>query len=167
MSVNSYNSYIGQLIGEQELYDVTDKKKALADLIRYMLLRTQCMFEWTGLPDTIPAQQLELLLQVSGHACICEVGGKLYALTGGLGGEPDPYYQPTVYTVANPALNFSAQLKIGTDCVLIRNDVLYQGLIPMFRKYASFLVETELSLDMSNVNARQEFLIAAKDDRTK
>lgn len=134
--------------------------------VRYMLDRTQRMFEYQGLPDTIPARILELYLQINGHCAFAEHAGGLYVYTGGLGGEPDVYYQPTIYTIANPAQNWSANLKIGVECIVARNDSLYTGLIPMFRRYASALVENELSLHIVDINLRIMSLISASDDRT-
>ena len=33
------------------VYDFTDKNRLVNDLVRYMLIRTQAMVEYTGLPD--------------------------------------------------------------------------------------------------------------------
>ena len=48
------------------VYDFTDKNKLVTDLVRYMLIRTQAMFEYTGLPDTIPQKFLESYIQMAG-----------------------------------------------------------------------------------------------------
>lgn len=127
------------------------------------------MFKWSGLPDTIPECFLELYIQVNGFACIARdpENENLYAFYGGLGGEPDPYYQPTICTVANPALNFSKNFVINEDCVIIKNDKFYHGLIPLFNKYASMLAENELSLNMASINTRIQQAISAGDDRAK
>ena len=95
----------------------TDKKKVFENYCKYTFTRTQSMFVYTGLPDTIPVQWLESYLQRNGSCCIAEVEGKLYALLGNAGGELDEYYQPTTYTVANPALKLSKTYKIGEECV--------------------------------------------------
>ena len=55
-----------------KLYDFNDKEQALRNYMAYMLNRTQMIFEYEGLPDTIPAKFLELLLQINGYACIAE-----------------------------------------------------------------------------------------------
>ena len=78
------------------VYDFTNKKKSVGIYIAYMLARTQQMFKWNNLPDTIPQRHLELFLQKHGNVCITKVNDKLYAFTGGMGGEPDPYYMPTL-----------------------------------------------------------------------
>ena len=133
----------------------------------YMLNRTQVMFDYENLPETIPARNLEILLQLNGNVFFTEVEGKYYVFTGGLGGEPDVYYEPTIYTVANPALNFSKNLKIDEDGVLIRSDSYGVGLLPMFQKYAALLAENEITMRIADINNRIPFLLSAADDRTK
>lgn len=148
-------------------YSPRAKGKNITDIIGYMLARSQAMFQYKGLPDSIPQRNLELYLQMNGNAGIAEYGGVLYAFRGGLGGEPDPYYMPTIFTVSNPALNFSRNYRIGEECIIIPNDSLYMGLIPMFSRYASSLVESELSLHVALINTRLIDLITAQTSRSK
>lgn len=147
--------------------DPKNKMKVRADHIDYMLARTHRMFKWDNLPDTIPDRIPELFLQINGHVCFTEVNGDLYILTGGLGGPPDPYYMPTLYTVANSALNYSKSLKIGDECVVMPNDSMYKGLIPLFTRYAAAMTETELSIFIASINSRISEIISASDDDTK
>lgn len=148
------------------LYDFRNKVEARNLHILYMLNRTQSMFEYRGLPDTIPQHILEIYLQLNGHCVFNEYKNNLYVFTGGLGGEPDVYYQPTIYTIANPALNISANLRIGVNCVLIKNDTNYLGLFPLFNRYATSLVENELSILLAQINTRIVAHISANDDTT-
>ena len=148
-------------------YDFADKSKNLSMIVAYMLDRTQSMFRWSGLPDTIPQRNLELILQMNGNACFAEADGKLWAFVGGLGGEPDPYYMPTICVVANPALKLSRDFKINEDCVIVPNDSLYMGLLPLMNRYGTALVESELSLNVALINSRLVALIEAMDDRSK
>ena len=134
--------------------------------ILYMLARTQSMFIYEGLPETIPARNLEIMLQLNGNVFFTQVEGKYYVFTGGLGGEPDVYYEPTIYTVANPALKFSKNLRIGEDGILIRSDSYGIGLLPMMQKYAALMVENDFTMRIADINARIPFLISASDDRT-
>lgn len=155
-----------RLLEGSSLYNPREKETAALHHIEYMLARTQRMFHYEGLPDTIPARMLELYLQINGCVAVAEHDGGVYAYTGGLGGEPDVYYQPTVYTIANPAQGWSSNLTIGKDCIVIRNDSLYLGLIPLFRRYATALTENELSLYIADINSRMISMISATDDRT-
>lgn len=149
-------------------YDVKDKKGSAWNYTAYMLNRTQQIFEWKNLPETVPQRSLELLLQVNGYAGFGKApDGNFYAFWGGLGGEPDPYYMPTVFTVANPALNWSANLKIHEDVEVIPNDALYLGLIPMFSRYSQLLAENDVTFLVNDVLARMKEFITAPDDKSK
>lgn len=147
-------------------YNFTDKDSNVRQYITYMLNRTQSMFEYENLPDTISQRILELYLQINGNVCFTKVNDKLYVFVGGLGGEPNEYYMPTIYTVANPYLKFSKQLKIGEDCIVVPNDSMYYGLMPMFTKYASQLVENDITMYITDVNMRITSLISAQDDKS-
>lgn len=147
-------------------YEPHDKDRSREQLVWYMLSRTQEMFRYTGLPDTIPARILELYLQTNGHCAFYRHQGELYVYTGGLGGELDVYYMPTIYTIANPAQNLSVNARIGVDCVVIPNDAMYLGLLPMFNRYAYHMAENELSMWVADINSRTIGLISAQDDRT-
>ena len=149
------------------LWDFKDKQRALRAHIKYMLARTQCMFKYDGLPETIPARILELYLQVNGYVGVFEYKGNLYASYGGLGGVPDYNYMPTVFTVSNPALNYSANLKINDECIIVRGDSMYTGLLPLFRKYGTALLENELSMNIVSIMTRVQSLISASDDATR
>lgn len=165
--VRYFNRYVQGLVGGCDMFDFKDKSRNARIHMSYMLNRTQSMFKWENLPETIPERILELFLQINGNVCFYEYEGNLYVFTGGLGGEPDVYYMPTIYTIANPALKLSKSLKIGDECVVMPNDSLYCGLMPMFDKYATALTENELSLNIAMINTRIIDWISAGDDNTK
>ena len=131
-----------------------------------MLSRTQSMFAYTGLPDTIPASKLELMLQTKGYAFVTEVNGNLYALYGGLGGEPDVYEDSTEITVSNTALKLSKTYNIENDGVLVNNDVMQLGLLPILNKYGALLAENTISIHTVDIILRMVCMISASDDRT-
>lgn len=144
----------------------TDKQKVFEHYCKYMFTRTQSMFVYKGLPDTIPVQWLEQYLQRNGSCCIAEVEGKLYALLGNAGGEYDEYYQPTKYVVANPWLNLSKTFTIGEDCVFCRNDYDALGLNPLICRYAGLMTENLLTVRLADINMRMMNLLSAPDDNT-
>lgn len=154
---------------------ILDKDRLIQMYIREMFNRTQKIFEWSGLPDSIPAKDLEFILQWGGFAIIVENKGKnatspdgqLYALYGGLGGKMDPYYLPLHAQLANPWLKYTGDVEIGVDAEQILNDSQYLGLMPINEKYASLLAETDLSLRIATINSRIIKLIKAGDDSTK
>ena len=158
---------------------VTDKSKSAESIICYMLARLQKMFKYEGLPDSIPRQYLENYLLVNGH---CVIGRDLrhpedeniYAFVGAAGGEPDIYYRPTRYMVANPSLQTSNQYYISTtdpnhepNAVLVRNDTMWQGLYPMMARYAALISENLLTIRTADVMLRVLALITAPDDSSR
>lgn len=161
---SSYNNWEGFTINP---IDFKDKRSGVRQYVTYMLSRTQSMFKYTNLPETIPARMFELYLQCNGNCVVSDVNGELYAFTGGFGGVPDAYYRPTIYTVANPYLNLTKMYKIDEDCILVKNDSMLIGLLPMFERYATMLVENELTIDITLVMSRLSALLSAQDDKTR
>lgn len=153
-------------MGKFYSYDFRNKVENVNNFIRYMLTRTLQMFEYNGLPETIPQRELERLLQVQGYAFITEYEGKLYAFTGGLGGQQGVYGEPTEIVIANPALSFNKTLNLEKDGVLINNDDMRQGLIHLISKYATILNENEITMILSTINKRVNNLISVSDDNT-
>lgn len=144
----------------------SDKSKVFENYCKYTFTRTQSMFTYEGLPDTIPVQWLESYLQRNGSCCIAEHEGKLYALLGNAGGELDEYYQPTIYTVANPALGLTKSFEIGKDCVYCKNDYDAIGLVPLVSRYCGLMTENLLTVRISDINMRMMNLLSAPDDNT-
>ena len=147
-------------------YNFNDKEGCVRSYINYMLNRVQSMFKYDGLPDTIPQKMIELYIMTNGHSVIVKHEGNLYVCFGNWGGEPNEYYIPRDYIVANPYLNLFKTFTIGEDCVLAHNDSLFYGLMPMFRRYATMLVENDITMRMVDINSRIASLIDAKDDNT-
>ena len=146
---------------------VKNKDMAVMSFIENTLAKTQAMFVYEGLPDTVPAEELERLLQTEGNAFFAEVNGDLYALQGAAGGEPDPYNRPTIYTVANPALKLNKSYKIGVDGVFIKNDTNGNSLLPLIGKFAVLYTDGVISLNTASILTRITMLISASDDKTK
>lgn len=162
--IDKHFNYLG--LNSESCYDYLNKRENVTNNILYMLNRTNCMFDYEGLPDSIPKKELERILQTNGYAVIGEIDGSLYALTGGLGGEYDVYNRPTEIVISVPYLNYNATWKLGEDCVLIKNDNNMMGLLPLFGKYCTLLNENEITMLLATVNKRIETLISANDDST-
>ena len=160
-------SNLNRKLYKLDLYDFKNKLETTCDYIDYMTTRCMSMFKWENLPETIPQEVLELYLQGNGNCFFTKVNDNFYVFTGGLGGEPDYNYRPTLYTVANPALNYNASLKIGEDGILIKNDPLIKGLLPLHKRYATILANNEISLHIADINLRMAFLLSSTDDNTQ
>ena len=163
--MNVFNFYgLGDFVKH---YDFKDKRKNTQSYIVYMLNRVMQMFEYDGLPDTLPKRMIELYTMVNGHSIVVKHNDNLYVCFGGFAGEPDEYYMPKQYIIANPYLELFKTFTIDEDCVLIKNDSMLYGLMPMFNRYASALVENDITMNMVDINSRVAALIDARDDATK
>lgn len=147
--------------------DLMDKSYGEMTYIKQFFRMTNQMFKWINLPETIPARILEAYLQWYGQICFTEVEGKYYVFFGGAGSTPNEYYEPTEFIVANPYLNFNKSLKIGEECVLMRNDSYFMGLLPMMERYAKQIVENDISILDAQWNMRIQSLIVANNDTAK
>lgn len=158
---------------------ITDKPKSAKSYFKYLLSRTQMMFKYTNLPETIDPMILERMLQVNGVACITEaaidtVEPSLYCFSGNLGGELDEYYRPTKFIVANPHLGkegfFKECIVNGTEPhtgVLLYNDTEWQGLTSLIARYASLMTENVLTVRVADIMLRKMDIIIAGTDKAK
>ena len=150
-----------------QLYQLTNKNKTLYDYTLGILNRTLSMFEYQNLPETIPQYALEKQLQMNGYSVIFKAGQNLYCTVAGLAGqEQSPYGEPTTAIINVPALNFNQTLTINQDCVLIKNDDLRVGLMPTITKHGTQQLENEITMLLTDYNARIQTLISAGTDQT-
>ena len=155
--------------------DILDKERSTFNYVQYMFDRTNRMFHYRNLPDTIPEPMLEYMLQIYGSVAILEKDGDLYAFRCHFGGPRDPYYRPTQAVVANPALNIEKSFRIVNHlppferatweamppCVRFLNDSQIQGLLPLFSRYATQMAENDVSIRSAQINLRQQTVIVA------
>ena len=163
-NINKQFDFLG--LDNNLFYDYMDKRKNIDDMVTYMFNRSNIMFKYHNLPETIPETELEKLLQTNGFAIIGKINGDLYAINGGLGGETDVYNRPTIATVSVPYFNFNDTWDIDRECVVIKNDSNAIGLIPMFVKYCTLMNENEITMMLATVNKRIQNLLSANDDNT-
>lgn len=155
--------------------DILDKDRSAFNYIQYMFDRTNRMFHYENLPDTIPEPIFEYMLQIFGSVAVLEYHGSLYAFRCSFGGPPDPYYRPTQAVVANPALNLTNTFRVVNHlppfsrdqwesmppCVRVLNDSQIQGLLPLFSRYAWQMTENDISIRSAQINLRQQTVIVA------
>lgn len=77
---------------------------------------------------------------------------------------PNVYYQAPKVIITSPLLKDSHERTIGKDCVLVRNDTLMLGLLPVFNRYAQLLLEGDISLLNGLWITRQHTIVTAAKD---
>lgn len=130
-------------------------------LMRYLMR----LIKIKNLPETMPENDIKFNLFSMGYITIGKANDdKLYGFNGQLGGEPTPYYLPTISVVANAALDFSKTFTIDKDCVVVKCDSLYQGFNSIISLYASLLTTIDISIYWSTINARTQNLYESGND---
>lgn len=150
-----------------KVFDPNDKNSLVEYHIRNSFRKTQSMFDYKGLPDTIPKRILELNLQSTGYMTWLKHNDKLYALYGELGGVPDENYMPTISIISNPALKLFKTFEINKDCVVMPNDSLYEGIYNINKYYSNQLADNDLSRRMIMINLRALAVFIAKNNDDK
>lgn len=181
--IKSTIGWIPPLANGANLKLVRSKGAIFNARIAYMILRAMEIFEWKNLPETMDARILELYLLTQGYAIVypcdesnsdCKVGDKdkpsgLYVLAGGLGGQLDASYFPTLAIPVSPYLNLhdNGKRRIGQDCAIVRGDANCCGVMPLFSLYGGEQAEAFLTLRLQLVNLRTNKLIQADNDTAK
>ena len=75
----------------------------------------------------------------------------------------DWYYQPTSAIIANPALDKSLELTIGTDCELLKLTPDYMGIWDIITYYAEKLSTLDNAINMSLINNKFPFILGARN----
>lgn len=140
--------------------DFRDKEERIQDHVLYMLDRLQRCVKITGGSESLPGWRIVQLLMQQGKGFVYPYNGRLRFLLGNLGGKPDEWYLPTRFVGANPALGWSYDIPVE-DGVLWKCDSRMMGFIPLLRKYASLMVENELSLYIAEIMTRATSIIQA------
>ena len=124
---------------------------------KWLLSKTCSCFYLKNLPETLDPFYIISNLLVDGDICITKFNDKLYACIGAPGGQPDEYYKPSVYTIANPILG-SKIVKDGVDGVIIYNTPLDAyisgGLYGLISQTATLLADNIVSINCCQINSR-------------
>lgn len=140
------------------------------------------LFTWEGLPDNVDVNFLNTQLLLNGKICFFKEGDKIYALNGNLGGEPNTYYKPTQFIIANPVLGskmLTVRQKDGDDSKIEGLDGIVVNLTPvdeqsdtglvgglygLIYQTAGLLADNISSLNVAQINGRVNFFTTADDE---
>lgn len=149
-----------------ELYPVNEVDRGYKYWTRVLTEKCLGMFTYTGLPDSLPSEQIELRLITTGIACIFK--HSKYGLCTSYGSPVgvDQYYRPLTFTYAQPRLG-SKNLELHKEAVLIYNETVdysgHRGLLDLIRRYARMLADIDSSINICTVNLRATNLVTAKN----
>lgn len=147
-------------------YSTTNKIENVHSIIDGVLNKTLTMFLYTNLPDTLPIEELEKILQLNGVGFVTIIDEQLVILKGTYNyDEVDIYNRPFKINCYLPNKKQYKMFKIS-DGVIIKNDYLERGLLPIFKKWGYLINESELTLIIANRYKRMVKTFIANDDPT-
>lgn len=146
-----------------------------------MLVNKVCsLFKWENLPETVDERFLMVNLMLTGRVCWFDHNGRIYALNGNWGGEPNVYYRPTQFIVANPIIGSKTLTVLNKDGsnsidkldgILMPltdadyfNDSEQGGLYRLIYQTAGLLADNISSLNVSQINGRVSQIWTADND---
>lgn len=163
-------------------HGVCDVQANFQTYFKLLLNKAMSLFKIEGLPETISKDYLLEHLILSGRVCFTEFDGKLYALDGNEGGEPNAYYMPQQFIIANPILG-SKLVKIrhkdgreeveGLDGILValtkwdnvsNSQKWNGGFYNLIYKYAGLLADNDVSLNIAQINGRLSVVFTADEE---
>ena len=142
---------------------------------------TTSLFKWKNLPSTVDERFLMENLILRGRVCWTQFNSKIYTLDGNEGGEPNVYYEPQFFIIANPILG-SKEVRIrnkdGSDSIDGLDGILMGltdmdhfadfggngGLYGLIYQTAGLLADNTSSINCAQINGRVSQLWVADSD---
>lgn len=141
---------------------------------KWLTNKVMQLFCIKGLDETnINDNFLKQTLILDGDICVTDFNDKLYAVTGNLGGEPDEYYVPVLYTVANPILGSKQVYRKDwrgnkqNGVVIFNTDIdslsspCSMGLYDLISQTATLLADNIVSINCQQINSRVQVFFTA------
>lgn len=157
----------------KRMYKVNDVSTGFNYWFFKLLNVIQNMFEYDGLPESLPAREIELNLLLTGHAAVVPTkDGGLFTPITSISGQ-SKYYQPTWAVFANPVIISTKKWVIDKDCIVIYNNSLQDsiwyiksdsGLYTFIARYARQLADVESSINIYLVNTRATSMPVTDDN---
>lgn len=156
-------------------YDVADVLYGVNYWFNKLLNIMLQIFEYEGLPSSIPKREFEIPLLLDGYVGV--FNNQKYGLVASRI-EPygqDKYYDPIAYTYAQPELG-GGNIKIGIDGVIVYNSELQHnayefdtdgGAYTFLKRYARMLADIESTISNYMVDIRDTEYAVAKNDAIK
>lgn len=147
-------------------YSTTNKTENVKNIIDGVLNKTLTMFLYNNLPDSLPIDELEKILQLNGTGFVTKIDNELVVLKGNYNYEKvDIYNRPSEINCYLPNKKKYQTFAIS-DGVIIKNDYLERGLLPIFNKWGYLINESEMTLIIANRYKRMVKTFIANDDPT-
>jgi len=164
-----------------DMVDVSDVYKGYKYYFDKLLAYCLNIFEYNGLPESLPSKEIESNLLLTGHCAIFKKNNELVTSLTNLSGF-DKYYNPTFAPYAQPCLgsgtlyfqnfhNINKQNSVIIYNCDLQNSVLGidtdGSLYTFIGRYARMLADIESTISNKCVNLRDTYIPIADNDNVK
>ena len=150
-------------------FGVCDVKENYQFYFKWLLSKVMDVIVLKNVPDSIDIDYLKQNLLLNGEICVTDFNDKLYACIGSRGGEPNEYYRPKQFVIANPILG-SKIVDIDKNGVVIYNTCAdkspywFGGLWQLIKQTATLLADNIVSINCAQINSRVEAIYTADSE---
>lgn len=146
---------------------ICDFRKMYDFYFKWLLSKTCACFYIKNLPETMDEFFIKSTLIVDGDLGVTDFNNKIYAVNGAPGGQPDEYYVPTQYTVANPVLGSKIFTRDVDGVVIYNADIdryVPGGLFGLIDQTATLLADNIISINCNQINTRVSVAFTADSE---
>lgn len=144
--------------------EVLELPKSLDYWLETLFEKCVRIFEWAGLPKSIPQKEIEQRTILDGYGgMVKDSKAGFVVASGGLSGVTPYCDEFKNFTFAAPTCA-GGTFEIGKNAVIIENTSLRNPLLPMILRYADLLAHAEISLKKALINNRVNNTYAVSDN---
>lgn len=150
-------------------FGVCDVRENYKFYFKWLLSKVMNCIVLKNVPETVDVDYVKEHLILDGNICFTKFNDKLYACIGNRGGQPNEYYEPTQFIIANPVLG-SKTVDIGKDGVVVYNtrtdksNYWIGGLFQLIKQTATLLADNVVSINCNQINSRVETIFTADSE---
>lgn len=128
---------------------------------KYLLQKAMSVFEW-DLPETWNKDYFLYVLYCWGYVAVVNTD-KFGVIPQGCGLKGyDVFYAPTHAVIANPLLSGILELRIGTQCELLKLQPDFSGILDLVGHYAEQMALASQSVSVNLLNSKLSYVFTAK-----
>lgn len=150
-------------------FGICDVRENYKFYFKWLLSKVMNCIVIKNAPESIDIDYVKEHLILDGNICFTQFDDKLYACIGNRGGQPNEYYEPTQFIIANPVLG-SKTVDIGKDGVVVYNtradksSFCNGGLFQLIKQTATLLADNVVSINCNQINSRVETIFTADSE---
>lgn len=132
---------------------------------KLLLSKTAHMFKYKNLPVSMPAEEIEYILQTEGEGIVAEHNGLPYMYHAHPCDLADVYGNHHEFLITSVPHKRSDKVTTAENAVHWKNDSMSLGLLYQTLRYSEFIAEGDITIKKAMINARTPFVLSTNDEK--